>query len=216
MSGERERPDSADWLTSQTILGQLANGRAVGPAWGRFDEKYRPLILNVYRARGYQQADAEDLTQNALLRLYKNLPTFTYDPQTRFRHFVFRVLKTVQVDLIRNRTRHPDAVGRGAGDGDDADDPEGSDPQADAVAEGLERDRLVGLAAAEVLADGFEPNEAEAVRLHVFEGRPAAEVAAAAGLPQAKVYQLRYRFDRRFRKLYLQRHPDDVPDGNTP
>ena len=201
-------PPAQGWATSATLLGKLRDGRPDGPAWARFVAKYRPLIVRSYRGRGVQESDAEDLAQDALLALAKALPGFEYDPRRRFRGFVGRVLAAVLHDSYRYRGRHPGGFARGGDpvDGDEL-DPRAPDPPADAIAEALERDHLIGLAADRVLAD-FAPVEAAAVRLLVFEERAASSIARELGIEQGKIYRLGARFEKRLGEYLRANHPD--------
>jgi RNA polymerase sigma-70 factor (ECF subfamily) len=77
--------------TSATLLARLRNVPADQAAWARFTDRYGPKIYAWCHQWGLQQADAEDVTQNVLLRLAEKMRAFEYDPAKSFRAW----LKTV-------------------------------------------------------------------------------------------------------------------------
>jgi RNA polymerase sigma-70 factor (ECF subfamily) len=77
--------------TSATLLARLRQVPADQTAWVQFTERYGRKIYAWCRQWNLQQADAEDLTQEVLLKLAETLQTFVYDPTKSFRAW----LKTV-------------------------------------------------------------------------------------------------------------------------
>ena len=49
-------------------------------AWSRFVDRYGPQVFGWCRARGLQQADAENVTQEVLSKFVNAAKTFQYDP----------------------------------------------------------------------------------------------------------------------------------------
>src|SRR5437016_5070281 len=87
--------------THQTLLAKLAAGGA-SPAWSEFCDRYGELIRAVARSRGLQPADCDDVLQEVLLGLTRDLSSFQYDPaRGRFRGY----LKTVALHVIFKRLR---------------------------------------------------------------------------------------------------------------
>src|SRR5262245_46437929 len=84
--------------TSATLLGRLRAQPDDEQAWDRFVECYGPQIYNWCRQWALQQADAEDVTQNVLLRLATKLRTFTYDPKRSFRGWLRTVTRNALSD----------------------------------------------------------------------------------------------------------------------
>ena len=77
--------------TSATLLARLRQVPADQAAWAQFTERYGRKIYAWCRRWNLQGADAEDLTQDVLLRLAEKMQTFVYDPAKSFRAW----LKTV-------------------------------------------------------------------------------------------------------------------------
>ena len=77
--------------TSATLLARLRQVPADQAAWAQFTERYGRKIFAWCRRWNLQGADAEDLTQDVLLKLAEKMQTFVYDPARSFRGW----LKTV-------------------------------------------------------------------------------------------------------------------------
>ena len=71
--------------TSATLLGRVGSGPGDHVGLDGFVELYGSRIRGWCRRWGLQEADAEDVTQDVLLRLAQKLGTFQYDPARSFR-----------------------------------------------------------------------------------------------------------------------------------
>ena len=80
-----------DSKTSATLLARLRQVPADQAAWVQFTERYGRKIYAWCRLWNLQGADAEDLTQDVLLKLAEKMQTFVYDPAKSFRAW----LKTI-------------------------------------------------------------------------------------------------------------------------
>ena len=65
-------------------------------AWEEFVEVYRPIIYRMARRRGMQDSDAQDLSQDVLLRVSGSIDRWEPRPGVRFRHW----LRTVAANAI--------------------------------------------------------------------------------------------------------------------
>src|SRR5262245_5428098 len=70
---------TVDWQTSTTLLRRLRLTPADETAWAAFVGRYGGLIYRWCREWGLQPADAEDVTQNVLVELSKQMRSFVYD-----------------------------------------------------------------------------------------------------------------------------------------
>src|SRR5260221_14601521 len=77
--------------TRITLLTQLRQGPSDQAAWDEFVERYGRHIYRWCRQWKLQDADAEDVTQDILVKLTQKLRAFAYDPSRSFRGW----LKTV-------------------------------------------------------------------------------------------------------------------------
>jgi RNA polymerase sigma-70 factor (ECF subfamily) len=188
--------DDSALRTRASLLVRLRRGAADPSAWREFVQRYGPLVLDWCRRWGLQQADAEDVTQDVLLKLAGRLRAFEYDPTRRFRGLLWTIAQGAWSDLQRARGR---AV-PGSGDSAVAAALESAPARDDLAARlqaGYERE-LFDLAVAEVRAR-VEAQTWEAFRLTALEGRSGVDAASALGVQVAAVYKARSRVQQMLR-----------------
>lgn len=72
--------------------------------WGRFVELYAPVVYRWLRGHfQLREADAEDVAQEVLLTVVREMPGFRYDPKGSFRGWLFRIVHHRVQRLIRER-----------------------------------------------------------------------------------------------------------------
>ena len=88
--------------TRVSLLERLRKG-ADNVAWQLFVDLYTPLIYRFARRQGLQDADAQDVAQKVMARVFKAIANFFYDSQRgRFRNW----LGTITVhEISRHRER---------------------------------------------------------------------------------------------------------------
>lgn len=101
-----------DSATRITLLGRLRRDPTNQAAWGEFVEHYGGKIYGWCRKWDLQEADAQDVTQNVLLRLAQKLRDFTYDPSRSFRAWLKTLTHHAWSDFLESRQR----PGLGSGD----------------------------------------------------------------------------------------------------
>ncbi len=80
-------------------------------AWERFVDLYGPRIYSWCTHWGLQQADAEDVAQNLILKLFHRLRDFEYDrSKGSFRGWLKTVTQNALRDFARRQKRTPDAA----------------------------------------------------------------------------------------------------------
>ena len=107
---EDPMPDDEPLKTSLTLLGRLRRNPKDQAAWSEFVARYGPRNLQWCRGWGLQESDAQDVTQDVLLRLNLLMARFVYDPSGSFRGW----LKTLAhaefrrevMDRAMERVRH--------------------------------------------------------------------------------------------------------------
>jgi RNA polymerase sigma factor (sigma-70 family) len=182
MAGDSTMP------TSPTLLGRLSRLPTDQAAWSEFSERYGRKIYGWCRHWQLQQADAEEVTQEVLLKLARKMATFTYDPAQSFRAWLKTVAHHAWRDFLDGRRRP------GAGSGDTQ------------VLEMLHsvaaRDNLVEQLdeefARELLEEAYarvrlrvQPHTWEAFRLLAIEGQSGAAVAEKLNMKVATVFVAR-------------------------
>jgi len=184
--------------TPHSLLEQ-ARDCSDGAAWRRLADLYIPLIRGWLRPYLLQAADTDDLVQEVLTTLARELPSF--DPQPRpgaFRSW----LRTITVHRLRAywqaRGRRPTAIG-----GEDllAAFAELEDPNsALSRAWDEEHDRHVVKTLLEAIRLEVRDTTWRAFEATALEGRPVAEVAAELGLSPNAVLLAKSRVLNRLRK----------------
>ncbi len=99
-----------DSNTSATLLARLRQVPPDQAAWAQFMERYGRKIYGWCRQWNLQEADAEDVTQNVLLKLAEKMQTFVYDPARSFRAWLKTVARHAWSDYWSGRKA---AVGAG-------------------------------------------------------------------------------------------------------
>jgi RNA polymerase sigma-70 factor (ECF subfamily) len=98
--------------TRITLLGRLRHNPGDQQAWGEFVRQYGPRIYAWCSHWGLQEADAQDVTQNVLLRLAQKMRDFSYDPSRSFRAWLKTLAQRAWADFLDARKR----AGLGSGD----------------------------------------------------------------------------------------------------
>src|SRR5215471_1693434 len=98
--------------TRVTLLARLRQDPTDEPAWNLFVERYGRHIYRWCRQWKLQDADAEDVTQDILLKLARKLRAFVYNPSRRFRG----CLKTLAHPAWRDFLDGPRRTRAAAGD----------------------------------------------------------------------------------------------------
>jgi RNA polymerase sigma-70 factor (ECF subfamily) len=82
-------------------------------AWKVFVDRYTPRVYGWCRKWGLQDADAQDVTQNVLVKMFGKLPEFPYDPaRGSFRAWLEQVTRNALRDYLGAKGR----AGIGSGD----------------------------------------------------------------------------------------------------
>lgn len=179
--------------TSLTLLARLGAESVDAPTWDRFVRLYAPRILEWCRHWGLQKADAEDVCQDVLLRVFRQMRTFEYQRGKSFRAWLKTVARRALLDWTDAR-RKP---GRGAGDSASQDALDSVEAREDLVARlEAEFDRELLEAAADRVKRRVDPSTWEAFRLTAIEGLSGAEAADRIGLKVANVFVARGRVQK--------------------
>lgn len=170
--------------TSASLIARLG-GAADPAAWDQFVRRYGPQLLGWCRRWGLQPADAEDICQDVLLRVAKQMEAFKYDASRSFRGWLKTVARRAWADWSE-RGKRP---GRGSGDTGTWEVLSSVEAQDDLVARvEAEFDReLLDLATAQVRLR-VEPATWQAFQLTAIDGLSAAEAAERTGLKLATVF----------------------------
>src|SRR5262249_38745304 len=99
--------------THLSELDALSTGERREEAGAAFHARYRDVISGWCR-RQLPPEPAEDLTQEVLLKLFRQLPRHPYDPaKGRFREWLMAIVNNAVTDHRRRQQRRPDLGGVG-------------------------------------------------------------------------------------------------------
>ena len=184
--------------TSLSLLDRL-QGRPDAAAWQRLVELYTPLLRGWLGRYALQPSDVDDLVQEVLAVVVRELPNFRHNRRPgAFRSWLRGVLLHRLRAFWQARQARPCATGDSAFARalDELADPQSGPSRL----WDREHDRHVLRRLLELLEPEFEPATWRAFRLLVLEGRPTAAVAAELGLSPNAVRIAKSRVLRRFRQ----------------
>lgn len=100
-------------ITRASMLARLLpNNGEVGAAatsqdWQEFIDKYTPLFFGICRKNNLQTVDAEDITQETLVKIITKFQKgeFVYDPKRRFRSWLATIVRHAAIDSLRKQKR---------------------------------------------------------------------------------------------------------------
>jgi RNA polymerase sigma factor (sigma-70 family) len=183
--------------TRVTLLTRLRQDPTDQAAWGVFVERYGRHIYRWCRQWKLQDADAEDVTQDILLKLARTLRAFAYDPSRSFRGW----LKTVAHPAWRDFVDSPGRARGAAGDNRVWELMQTLEAREDLVQRLQEAFDHELLEAAKVRVRlRVAPHTWEAFRLLALEDLPVAEVATTVRMQVAMVYVAKSKVQKMLRE----------------
>jgi RNA polymerase sigma-70 factor (ECF subfamily) len=184
--------------TSASMLDRLKHAKPDAAEWRGLQDIYLPLIrFWLSRVPGLRD-EADDLAQEVLVVLFRELPAFE-----RQRHGSFRAwLRTIAVNRIRSfwKARQKRPV---AGLGDQADQllAQLADSNSEQARQwDREHDQHVFQKLLAIVQSDFEPKTWQAFTRFALDGSPAADVALELGMSHGAVAQAKFRVLKRLRQ----------------
>jgi RNA polymerase sigma-70 factor (ECF subfamily) len=209
---ERKMANALLPLTRQSLIGLLQQSQgdqaARNQARGQFYESYAPVILRWCLGSGLQRADAEEVTQDVVLKLFDAIKS--YRPEKgRFRCWLKTVVHNAVVDTLRRSAQRPRNLDNGRLD----------QVLSPASLADLERNLDEALPPHFVLAqevkarvlERISPRAWELFERHKVNGETAAEVARDLGISEGSVYTAANRIVRMWEEetaKFLQTEPE--------
>lgn len=185
--------------TSVSLLQRLA-GAGADDDWRRLFAVYQPFVR--YRTASYPDLvdQADDIVQEVMLVLMRELPTFERQRKGSFRNW----LKTITINQLRAAVRKKRALPRATfKDGDiERRIEQLADPKSDLSRRwDEEHDRAVMKLAMEIVRNEVKPHTWEAFRRYGQNAEPLASVADALGMTPNGVMLAKSRVLRRLREV---------------
>ncbi len=184
--------ESAD-TTRVTLLHRLNQNPADQLSWAEFVTFYGPPIRGWLTHWGLQEADAQDVAQNVLMRLTAKLPQFKYDPSKSFRGW----LKTLTHHAWHDFVTEAGYRTRGSGDTSVLDQLQSIEAREDLAArvEATFDKELLEMALLRAKAR-VANNTWLAFKLAALDGVPPQAVADQLGVRVSQVYLAKHRLQK--------------------
>jgi RNA polymerase sigma factor (sigma-70 family) len=179
--------------TRVTLLGRLRRDPTNQSIWAEFVEHYGTKIYAWCRKWSLQEADAQDVTQNVLLKLADKMRTFEYDPSRSFRAWLKTLTHHAWSDFVESRRR----PGLGSGDSGMVDllhSVEARDDLLQQLEAEFDRELLEEATARVRLR--VAPQTWEAFRLTALEGLSGADAAERIPMQVAQVFVAKRRVQK--------------------
>lgn len=189
-----------DWCADPDVRMMLRVKGGDGDAFAALQGRYAPQVFGYFCKQIRDRGEAEDLTQEVFLRLYRS--RLTYQPRATFATWIFHIAHNVARNAIRSLRRRPlvrldpeEPASRGllealVGDREAA-------PSCP-----LERDELAGQVRAAIAR--LAGRQRTAVELHQFHDRTYAQVAQDLSMTPKAAKSLLYRARNQLREALLQ------------
>jgi RNA polymerase sigma-70 factor (ECF subfamily) len=172
--------------TSLSLLDRASRGEEP-QAWERFAAVYEPLLAGWLRRLGVQESDGDDLTQDVLMVVLRELPRFEHSRRPgAFRRWLRTILVHRVRDFWRRRDHRPLVTGATSFI-QQLDELEDDASPASRLFD-REHDQHVMSQLLETIRPRFAPQTWRAFQLQVLEGRRADAVAAELGLSLSSAY----------------------------
>jgi RNA polymerase sigma-70 factor (ECF subfamily) len=185
--------------TSVSLLERLRSRPDDDASWRQMVELYQPLLHGWLRRQRVSAEDADDLVQDVLAAVVRELPQFRYDRERgSFRGWLRTILLNRMRGFWRKRKSRPVATG-------DTDFgavlDQLQDPHSEMTSRwNEEHDRFVAGRLLERIEAEFEPATWQAFRRVAIEGAAPRDVAAELGISVNAIFIAKSRILRRLRE----------------
>jgi RNA polymerase sigma-70 factor (ECF subfamily) len=204
MTTTAAKADPESLPTRWSLLSRLKNWDDQ-TSWREFHDTYRRLIYNVALKAGLNAQEAQDVVQETLLTVAKNLKEFETDPARG--SFKAWLLKTTHWRIINQfNKRRPDQLARAHRAPNDPRETATEERIPDSGGAALEwvwdtewKEHLIATAL-ERLKRKVKLKHFQIFFLHVIKGQSVRDVAQSLGVNVAQVYLVKHRLARQFQR----------------
>jgi len=189
-------PEELSLQTRRSLLSRLRDFEDT-ESWQTFFDLYWRLLYNVARRAGLDDGDAQDVVQDTVMAVAREIPQFRYDRERgSFKQWLFRILRRRVADHFRKLYRQPVEAGmspeilEGTAEADAIVMRDGVS-LSDAWNQEWERS-ILDAAIAQVRAQA-NPKHFQVFDYCVLKEWPVAKVASTLGMNAAQVYLARHR-----------------------
>ncbi|TMQ33287.1 MAG: sigma-70 family RNA polymerase sigma factor [Planctomycetota bacterium] len=184
--------------TSLSLLDRLKNAKQDATAWQSLQEIYLPLIRSWLSCLGSLRGEVDDLAQEVLVVVLRELPAFERRRDGAFRAWLRQITVNRVRSFCKARQRQPRA---GLGHEEEQLLAQLADPASDLARQwDREHDRHVLQKLLAMVRPDFEPTTWQAFIRFALEGLPATRVAQELGISESAVVQAKLRILKRLRE----------------
>ena len=186
-------PDKDSLRTRASLIGKLAD-LGNSSEWREFFDTYWGLIYGVARKAGLSDADAQDVVQDTMSSVARQMPTFRYDPaKGSFKAWLLTLTRWRILDRLRKRRpQHEPPPDSSTGTDPIAQIPDPASLVPDAVWEKQWESNLVQAALAN-LRRKVDPQKFQIFDFYANKEWPAEKVAERFQVPIEQVYLAKHR-----------------------
>jgi RNA polymerase sigma-70 factor (ECF subfamily) len=184
--------------TSLSLLDRLKHAKPDASEWCRLRDIYSPMIRHWLSRLSLPHHEVDDLTQDVLVVLFRELPSFERRRDGSFRAWLRQIAVNRMHAFCKTRRKEPLALG-----GPETDQllAQLADPTSDLARQwDQDHDRHVFEKLLAIVEGDFEPSTWQAFTRFAVEGRPAAQVAGELGVTESAVVQAKFRVLKRLRE----------------
>lgn len=176
-------------VTRESLLSRLR--QPGNESWREFFEIYWKLIYSMARKGGLSDAEAQEVVQETMIGVSRNLPHYVYDPaKCSFKTWLMRLIRWRIVDQLRQRENH-EPISSAEEIEDDK-----------AFVEEWDQDweRNLVQAALDRVKERANPQDFQIFSFCVLQNKGASETAGILNLGRARVYMARHRIVREVKR----------------
>jgi len=172
-----------------------------GQSWQQFFDTYWKLIYGVAFRAGLPDAEAQDVVQDTIVSVARQMPSFRYDPaRGSFKTWLFLLARRRIADHLRKEYRRvkiePDSATHPSRTGRLARMPDPAGPELETLWDEEWKKHLLGAALRRVKAQ-VEPKHFQVFEAYVLKEWPVEEVVLAFSVSAAQVYTIKHRVGAR-------------------
>ena len=196
--------------TRKSLLSRLKNWED-NESWREFFEAYWRLIYDVARQAGFNDAESQDVVQETVICVAKQMSEFRYDPtKGRFKNWLRQITRRRIADQLRKKYREAGLVPEERADEDGrpsqqalASAPDSTSSELDVIWD-REWEKRLSMLAMERVKRRVRPEHFQIFDLCIMQNLPMTKVAKALGVSMSLVYVTRHRIGAMLKKELRQ------------
>ncbi len=197
--------DTENFLpTRQSLLSRLKDWED-NDSWRDFFETYWRLIYDVARKTGFNDSEAQDIVQETIVAVAKQMADFRYDPSKgRFKNWLRQITRRRIADQLRKKYRDDRPANESETEASDLPEvPETAAPDLDSIWE-REWEQRLAILALERVKRRVRPEHYQIFDLCVVQNWPINKISKALGVSASLIYVTRHRIGSMLKKELRQ------------